>query len=1265
MRNNFINRISALDLQQWADQMRARAELPRLVRLLIHSVPGELVSIDMPAGEGIQRHGWDGIVESRVGNAWLPAGLSGWEMGVDKDPRRKANEDYAARGKDALGLNPAQSCFIFVTPRSWPGKTRWVEEIRNQGQWREVRAYDAHDLEQWLEIASPAVSAWLGELMGKPIGELRSVRDWWSGFSASTDPPIPQSLVLAGREAAQQKLVDWFSIGTHSLEVRADSPLEAVAFVTAVLTKLPEPQTSAFQAQTLIVDSEKTWKSLLTPGDPLLLVMSNVDQIAAGQLIQAGHRIILPLGRNMRESDEALVLPRQPSREMAAALISIGFSESKSYAYVRASGRSLLALHRKLSKMPAIASPPWAQPEVAGILAVALLAGGWDEEAEGDRHVLEKLSGQTYADFSKSIAPWAHSSDPPLRHVGNVWRLAAPLDAWLLLGRYLGHHELTLFREAVMEVLKAPDPRFELPSEKRWVVNAYGKSMPFSNWLREGLAENLALLASHASQSGIELTARPEDWVNSIVTELLNAASPVRWGLIADLLPVLAEAAPASFLEAVEDEMAKEPPAVMSLFDEEGDFGGCPHSGLLWALENLAWNPLYLGRVTTVLGIAARLDPGGRWSNRPSSSMRDIFLPWLHHTAADQTEKLAVLDNLIRVEPQVGWELMISLLPHSHDTSSGTHEPRWRDWAQDVERSISVHEHSKYVLAIADRLMNLLGNSGSRRADLLGCVADPRFPEEYRKDLLTDFQSFSHRQLNEDERIKLWTSLREMLHHHRQFPDADWSLSSDELDRFRAVYGQLEPTDPIDRFGWLFAADGWPHLPEGQPEDYDEYQHMIERARNAAVKDVYVAGGIGAVIRLANEVHQNVHFAVSAAKMLSQPDVEDCVINEGLGNQDDRLANFARVFVATRRESNGQAWFEQQLERAQAEGWPSVKVVDLLLSLPQSMETWHRIRGLGAEIEENYWMKVPLWRLENSIEQLEYAVKHLLKAGRARRALDLVRFAKKPSLPFNLLAEILEQLIVKQSERDHEQRLSGYEVEPVFRAIDIAVDIDENRVVRLEWNYLSVLERSKRGPRLLHRALENEPAFFAEVVQWIFRPRHGELEDVNLDAQTLKNRASLAYRLLDCWRGLPGASQSTDEASLWLWVQRARAELVASDRQKIGDQKIGQVLARSPIDSDEVWPAVNVRKVIEELRNRDIEIGIVIGVMNGRGVTSREWGAGGEQERDLESRYREWASTISTAWPRTSRLLNQIADSYASDARRWDQSADRDDLRYG
>src|ERR1700685_1282485 len=45
----------------------------------------------------------------------------------------------------------AEITFIFVTPRKWNAKDKWAKEKEALGEWESVRAYDASDLEQWLE----------------------------------------------------------------------------------------------------------------------------------------------------------------------------------------------------------------------------------------------------------------------------------------------------------------------------------------------------------------------------------------------------------------------------------------------------------------------------------------------------------------------------------------------------------------------------------------------------------------------------------------------------------------------------------------------------------------------------------------------------------------------------------------------------------------------------------------------------------------------------------------------------------------------------------------------------------------------------------------------------------------------------------------------------------------------------------------------------------------------------------------------------------
>jgi hypothetical protein len=80
---------------------------------------------------------------------------SGWEFGTDEDPREKAEKDYKGRVNSVPADDRADCTFIFVTPRNWSGKTEWAPKKNESGDWRAVRAFDASDLEQWLEESIP------------------------------------------------------------------------------------------------------------------------------------------------------------------------------------------------------------------------------------------------------------------------------------------------------------------------------------------------------------------------------------------------------------------------------------------------------------------------------------------------------------------------------------------------------------------------------------------------------------------------------------------------------------------------------------------------------------------------------------------------------------------------------------------------------------------------------------------------------------------------------------------------------------------------------------------------------------------------------------------------------------------------------------------------------------------------------------------------------------------------------------------------------
>lgn len=99
-------------------------------------------------------------------------------MGTNRNIKKKANDDYQKRCEDSLGLNSAETTFVFVTPRRWGGKDDWVQAKNGEGIWAEVRAYDADDLEQWLELA-PAVHTWFARLLGKWSEDAQDLESFW------------------------------------------------------------------------------------------------------------------------------------------------------------------------------------------------------------------------------------------------------------------------------------------------------------------------------------------------------------------------------------------------------------------------------------------------------------------------------------------------------------------------------------------------------------------------------------------------------------------------------------------------------------------------------------------------------------------------------------------------------------------------------------------------------------------------------------------------------------------------------------------------------------------------------------------------------------------------------------------------------------------------------------------------------------------------------------------------------------------------------
>lgn len=1254
------NWIDATDLNQWANRRDAQARLPQLLRRLIHATVQQPRRVGFPSGESVQMGGWDGIVDAPEGNTFVPDGFSVWELGVNRGVKKKAESDYQKRCTTPRGLVPAETTFVFVTPRRWGGKDDWVREKNDEGIWAEVRAYDADDLEQWLELA-PAVHAWLAHLVGKWTEGAQDISSFWDEWTNSTSPPMNVQLHLAGREKEVEKIQEWLSGFPSKLTIQADSQEEAIAFFAAVIHALPEERRVEYLSRCIIAQNESSWRYFGNTQDPLILIPA----FEQPKSLPRGHYILVPISRESSPSMDALQLPRLDRAGFRQALVDMGLPEERAYALTKESKRSLLVLRRLPAVALEIHSPDWSKSENARSLIPVLLAGAWDDTKEADREAIAELAGKPYQEVVANLARWRSSSEPPIRQVGNIWQLVSREDSWHLLSRFLVRDDLEAFGSVAISVLGTPDPRYELPPDQRFAANVYGKALPHSGFLRQGLAETVAILATRGLPSDIQDMVSAQDRASAIIRQLLSSDGDwQRWASLTYLLPTLAEAAPEAFLEAVDQALVGDSPVLLGMFAEEGLMGASPHTGLLWALETFAWEPRYLSQVALILAKLARLDPGGKLLNRPFNSLREIFLCWNPQTPASLEQRLRVIDTLLVREPEVTWKLLISLLPEiSGGISHPIHHPRWRDWNADSTPKVTRSEYWQNIDAVMERVLSNAGTSNDRWCNVIKRIAS--LPPKLRDRTIEYLDGVDITNIQPAELVKIWNSLREVIHKHRKSPNAAWAMPREIVDRLYSVYQKFEPQDLIYRYAWIFSFN--PHLLNCLDRDWDTRLAKIEKTRAEAAREAFSQGGLTILLELAEYVEPRL-LGSAIAKIETIAEVEAELLRATLGQDNRALNELAIGFVYTRLGIAGWNWAEEMLSLAKTEQWSSRQSVNFFLGLPFKQCTWNLLVSFGEEVERLYWQAIPADCVHQ--DECETAIRKLLEVNRPYTALNLagLRLSDNDeivSLPPSLLVDILEKAALVDSSTEKptpDTSCMDYHVEKILCALERSNVVEDHEIARLEWIYLPILAHSERQPKLLHQELSRNPLFFAEILKFVYKSENEQDDDTEPN-EVVITRVELGKELLESWYEVPGLTEEgrVDIEQLRTWVLQARAACQESGRGEIGDRKIGEVLAYAPKALDGIWPDVAICEIIEEVSSRELELGIELCVYSQRGFYSKSRGEGGLQERQLAETYRNYATAVGDTHPRTAAMLRRIADGYDSDAHREDIRAELED----
>ncbi len=1278
-----VREIRAAEIAAWAGDLAARSRLAVLLRRLVHETDPTVTYVDFPGNDQSQTPGWDGEVESGTGRLYIPCGSSRWEFGVG-DPANKANGDFNQRVKTINADDRRLMTFVFVSPRIWLGKKKWAEDKRAENEFADVRVLDADDLEQWLELA-PSTQVWMSREIGIPTGAMESLEGIWRRWQVDRADCLTPCLFREACRSANPKLLTWLKDPTECLTLTADSALEAAALIAALGNSHPlrldlvsgeyaveaaasgdkaegfddeEPSkpevrealgaveatldrlVGIFKAED-VKSNINACKSIL----PIMPIIMTTEAEAALAEAAPDLPYIRTVGRGAPKTNSALTLDPLSYSAFFEALRAASLNDAEIERLDVDSGRSLTILRRRVSSCPAVARPEWVGSQVASILGGLAFAGRFNAANPDDRSAIELICDRPFAEMETAITSLVALDDSPIWMAGNQIGVKSQLDIFYAIGANLTVGDAQRFFDVASQVLPERDPALDLPVEDRAYAAIHGKKRDFSGGLRNGIAHGALALTVTGERVCLDPVV---DCIAEQSCELAKTlVSPWEGDTLKsvnDILPAVAEMQPEIFLKALEDDLNTTQNIEELLTPIDRCIFGAHNyrTGLLWALETLAWSPQYYARTASILARLSQTEIDDNWMNKPTNSLRTLFRSWIPQTAVDLAGRKKVFCQLWNIFPSVAWDIAIAEISRGPAMAMRNATPCFRDYAHGIA-PVTNHDVSEFRRFCFQLCLNKAEPSAETLGDLLGLLGHMDKADE--ATLWNKAMAWADT-ASDEERL----SLRRTLHQHtrsrfsarRKREDGEAGYDEAKADE---LHETLRPRDPVSDLLWLFKSH-WIDfgMKEDLDGDWEARDERIRQLRMGKLNKLVDTNGRSAVMDLIDRCESPA--VVGDIYALTSPELDEstALIAELFKSvNEDALRGFLRGFMHR---------YSVELCKlvVRLGGEDRKRLVEFMaIEAPFAAETWDHV-DTCAELRDVYWINVsPVWAKDAA--EAARAARAFLKIGRASAAFEVLsqEFAKVEA---PLLADVLEAMTDDPGTNTN-LIMYRYNLEEAFKVLSVSDLISFERMLALEFRYLRRLQETSYGIPSVEEAVENDPAPILQALSFVHK-RDDDLDDPDGFGSVEDTRPDFKdkmWQFLNDWSFLPGQSKSTPEqktATFGNWIDRALELGSELGRARITALTIGQFTGRSAPKEGELWPASWVADALEPRIDERMAEGFYMGRYNARGCHGFTSGA---QEKCLAEAYARAADHYRITHPNLAGALDTLKQSYLDESK--------------
>ena len=1230
--------IRSIDIDSFANTKKVRDQLPAFLRILIKNSVRKLTKVDFHANEESERPGLDGVVinESEQ-HIYVPLGYSVWEIGTTSGKiKEKATLDFNKRSNVSEKDTLKDKIFIFVTPRAWIDKEKWIEECKRKKIWKDVRVYDRNDLEQWLEQTAVA-QYWLAKLMNKSLKGTELLEASWENWINKTKPRLPIELFKPAYKQHHKQIEDFFLGERKSLMIGADSEGESLAFLYAFKKNTSDEKLEDILSRIIVLDDSVNIEDIRHQANQFIAVCAKRNRYLFAKLAFQKVIYLCPAG----DSDAEVELEHLSQKDFYEILRMAQFKDICSLE--DRSGRSLTALRRLLSEDPAISLPCWVEDEqIRKQYLPMLLSGGFETLNSNDMLILSKLTGGLpLRTLKEQIQDILLLDDSPIwlvrrkDYVNSVERgneivgIKSLFDSWNALRNRITEEHLDLYYDIALEVIQDVNPRLKLEIEDR--LFCCDKQRKYSDQLREGILKNLVFLSSSDGNNLFR------DRVGSclrrserLVQTILNDRETVLYHLRdASEIVCLAQAAPESFLAFLEKEYRRNG-VDKGIFGnilkpiKAGAFFGCDRTGLLQALNYVSTQRDYWKRVLVLL------------FHLSDRKIDDNIYP------IPKSLFLDVIFSVIFYRKDIDSEEIIDLIRRLYKTNSR----KMRFLLKDVLRTraldqvtISI-EKEKIIKEIMVKFVDFGPTTPADEINAcLGSFAD--IDDMTIKNCLINVGQWA-RVVSDQAKAEVLLEVKRYLKNNEQY--ARRKLSTDLTKTFKQVMKLLRTKSVVWKSAWMFSYSA-AYLALKKRVNYIEDEKQLTILRIKALKEILDKEGVDGLFKLINISSEcfligRTLFSLCGLKSTQLNHYVVQIIRSKTLDEKRVIECLAGVFAEVCTYFQDQVWsFTDPVLNVLGE---REKLV-LLKAIPVSAEVLQRLEVLNEDNVSSYWADAPIVTFFRTPDSLRDYV--ILKLSDSKRFAECINnyFFQQTSSQANF--KLLTDLIKSQSQI---QKVDTYALYELVKSVLTSGELDKEQLLQIELSYLALLEQIdfdnfvKNVPHLVE-FLKEQPNYLLHVIS---------------SQDSLLRR--LVIRVYKSREFLGGSEKEGTFLKNWIVSVRSMAKS-SNINLDLVDIVLGEILAHTPKNSDGTWPSPNVCYIFDEISSIRMAVNCRLELHNMRGVFSRSV-RGGDQERELARKYERWVQVCKSYFVKNE-ILGPLVQDYLEEAKREDAEAKLAKLR--